>query len=126
MPEVTLSIGEREFRVACQAGEEAQLEQAAALLDAEAGTLQKAIGRIPEPRMLLMAGLMLADRTIEIATRVQELEEETGQLRERLARAEAQAAEAHTAGDGAAAREALKVLEAATERAERLAGRDSV
>lgn len=125
MPEVTLSIGGRDFRVACQAGEETNLEQAAALLDAEADEIGKAMGRIPEPRMLLMAGLMLADRTIEIASRVQDLEEEIGTLRDRLSRAESKAADQHTAGDGAAARAAMKVLEEATERAERLAERST-
>ena len=63
MPEVTIMVGGREFRVACQAGEEHYLTSAAEMLDQEASSLISQIGRMPEARMLLMAGLMLADRT---------------------------------------------------------------
>ena len=63
MPEVEINIGGRAFEVACQEGEEHYLHTAAALLDKEAGTLSSQIGRLPEARMLLMAGLMLADKT---------------------------------------------------------------
>lgn len=63
MPELMISIGGREFQVACQEGEEHYLTSAAEMLDREAQKLVTQIGRLPEPRMLLMAGLMLADRT---------------------------------------------------------------
>jgi cell division protein ZapA len=63
MPELTITIGAREFAVACQAGEEDYLHSAAAMLDAEASVLAEQVGRMPEARMLLMAGLMLADKT---------------------------------------------------------------
>lgn len=63
MPEVTIVIGGRNFEVACQEGEEHFLQAAAKLLDNEASVLAQQIGRMPEPRMLLMAGLMLADKT---------------------------------------------------------------
>ncbi len=63
MPEVKIEIGGKEFTVACQDGEEQYLHDAAAMLDREARGLVSQIGRMPETRMLLMAGLMLADRT---------------------------------------------------------------
>lgn len=63
MPEVNIEIGGRIFQVACQTGEEHFLHSAAKLLDNEAQVLADQIGRMPEPRMLLMAGLMLADKT---------------------------------------------------------------
>ncbi len=63
MPEIQIIIGGREFEVACQEGEEHYLESAAQLLDGEASVLASQIGRMPESRMLLMAGLMLADKT---------------------------------------------------------------
>ncbi len=62
MAEVRISIGAREFTVACQDGEEHYLKTAAGLLDAEASALTNQIGRMPAERMLLMAGLMLADK----------------------------------------------------------------
>lgn len=63
MPEIEITIGGRSFGVACQGGEEHFLETAAKMLDQEASALGKTIGRLPEARMLLMAGLMLADKT---------------------------------------------------------------
>lgn len=66
MPEVNIDIGGRTFQVACQTGEEHFLQSAAQLLDSEASVLAEQIGRMPETRMLLMAGLMLADKTAGI------------------------------------------------------------
>lgn len=77
MPEVTISIGGRQFEVACQEGEENFLHAAAKMLDTEAQTLASQTGRIPEPRMLLMAGLMLADKTAAVEDKLRDAE---GQL----------------------------------------------
>lgn len=74
MPEVTITIGGRGFEVACQEGEEQYLHSAAKMLDVEAQTLASQIGRIPETRMLLMAGLMLADKTAAMEDKVREVE----------------------------------------------------
>jgi len=63
MPDVKISIGGRSFEVACQQGEEHFLESAAAMLDTEASVLAGQIANLTEARMLLMAGLMLADKT---------------------------------------------------------------
>lgn len=63
MPELTIHIGGRGFDVSCQEGEEQFLTTAAKMLDDEAQVLSDQIGRMPEARMLLMAGLMLADKT---------------------------------------------------------------
>lgn len=75
MPEVRITIGGREFDVACQAGEEHFLRSAAQMLDAEATALMGQIGRIPEMRMLLMSGLMLADKTAALEDQVRAAEE---------------------------------------------------
>jgi len=63
MPEVTISIGGRDYSVSCQDGEEHYLQSAAGYLDTEATALSAQTGRLPEARMLLMSGLMLADKT---------------------------------------------------------------
>ena len=62
MPEINVEIGGRTYAVSCEPGEEKALHHAASLLDKEAGAIQSAIGRLPESRMLLMAGLMLSDK----------------------------------------------------------------
>ena len=64
MPEIKLSIGGRDFEVACQEGEENFLTNAADLLNSESQKLLSQLGRLSESRMLLMAGLMLADRML--------------------------------------------------------------
>jgi cell division protein ZapA len=74
MPEVTIHIGGRSFDVACQEGEEGFLHSAAKMLDDEAQVLADQLGRMPEARMLLMAGLMLADKTAATEDRVRDVE----------------------------------------------------
>ena len=74
MPEVTIQVGGRDFEVACQEGEESYLHAAARMLDDEAQVLSDQIGRMPESRMLLMAGLMLADKTAAVEDRIKEIE----------------------------------------------------
>ena len=82
MPEIIIRIGGRDFEVACQTGEESYLQSAAKMLDDEAQVLSDQIGRMPESRMLLMAGLMLADKTASVEDRIREVE---AQLAEREA-----------------------------------------
>ncbi len=73
MPEVQIDIGGRSFTVACQDGEEPYLQAAAKMLDTEAAVILGQIGRMPADRMLLMAGLMLADKTAALEDEVQSL-----------------------------------------------------
>ncbi|KPQ08567.1 MAG: cell division protein ZapA [Rhodobacteraceae bacterium HLUCCA12] len=86
MPEETITIGGKEFEVACQEGEEHFLQAAARMLDGEARTLMDQIGRLPEARMLLMAGLMLADKTAGTEDRVRALEQELEAARAEIQR----------------------------------------
>lgn len=76
MAEQKISIGGKDFEVACQEGEEQFLLAAAAMLDAEAQAILGQIGRLPEARMLLMSGLMLADRTAALEDQLREAKEQ--------------------------------------------------
>ncbi|MBJ6370268.1 cell division protein ZapA [Sedimentitalea arenosa] len=86
MPEVTIMIGGRGFEVSCQEGEESYLRSAARMLDEEAQVLADQIGRMPEARMLLMAGLMLADKTAAVEDRIREVEATLAEREAELAR----------------------------------------
>lgn len=86
MADVRISIGGREFDVSCQPGEEHFLRAAAKLLDNEATVLLGQIGRLPEARMLLMAGLMLADKTAGLEDQLRAVEERAA-VAERVATA---------------------------------------
>ncbi|WP_118137528.1 cell division protein ZapA [Oceanicella sp. SM1341] len=99
MADITLNIGGRQFRVACEDGEQERLRDAAGLLDAEADALSKAIGTVPESRMLLMAGLMLADRMIGQESRHRGTEEALRETRARLRAAESAVTAHHAAPD---------------------------
>ena len=102
MPQVEITIGGRNFEVACQEGEEQFLMTAAAMLDVEASSLSTQIGRMPESRMLLMAGLLLADRTAGLEDKVREAEG-------RLAQVQAELERAQTAAPAAAEPERIEV-----------------
>lgn len=91
MPELILEIGGRVFEVACEAGQEPSLERAGALLDAEAGRVGEA-GRSTEKRMLLLAGLMLADTMTAVQDQLHLTEERLRQAEERVRIAEAKSA----------------------------------
>lgn len=73
MAELTITIGGRDFEVVCGEGQEPYLRSAAGMLDQEAQKLDQSQGRITESRMLLMAGLMLADRTAAVEDENQDL-----------------------------------------------------
>jgi len=85
MPQVEVIVGGRSFEVACQSGEEPFLQSAAAMLDAEASAISDQIGRMPEGRMLLMAGLLLADKASGLEDRLAEAQARVAELEARLA-----------------------------------------
>ncbi|MFX0540551.1 cell division protein ZapA [Roseovarius sp. S4756] len=85
MPEVDVEIGGRTFQVSCQTGEEHFLHSAAKMLDDEASVLAAQIGRIPEARMLLMAGLMLADKTAGLQDKLAEMNDKLAEREAELA-----------------------------------------
>jgi len=85
MPEVDIEIGGRTFEVSCQKGEEHYLQSAAKMLDEEASVLAAQIGRMPETRMLLMAGLMLADKTAGMQDKLREAEDKMAEKDAELA-----------------------------------------
>ncbi|MTI01598.1 cell division protein ZapA [Roseibium sp. RKSG952] len=84
MPEVTIHIGGRGFEVSCQEGEEVFLQSAAKMLDDEAQVLSDQIGRMPESRMLLMAGLMLADKAAASEDRIKSVESKLAEVEAEL------------------------------------------
>lgn len=92
MPELVLEIGGRPFDVACEPGQEASLTRAAKLLDDEAMRVTDSIGRSTEKRMLLLAGLMLADTMTALEDKLRATEERNRQTEERLRQVEAKAA----------------------------------
>ena len=85
MPQVDITVGGRKFQVACQSGEEDFLKTAASILDVEASAIVAQSQRMPEPQMLLMAGLLLADKTVAIEDRLRAAEAKVAELEAKVA-----------------------------------------
>ena len=81
MPDINLNIGGRSFAVACPEGEEASLEAAAQILSADARTLVEQSKTLSESQMLLISGLMSADRAISIQEDLKKAEVEINNLK---------------------------------------------
>jgi len=91
MPELILEIGGRVYEVACEIGQEPSLERAGRLLDNEAARIGDE-GRATEKRMLLLAGLMLADTMTALENELRATEERLRHAEERARIAEAKSA----------------------------------
>ncbi len=65
MPEVSIEVAGRTYRVGCGEGEEAHLDGLARVIDGEAGKLSRSMGQMTEGRLMLMSALMIADRLTE-------------------------------------------------------------
>lgn len=115
MAEVEFTIGHRQYRVGSADGEEALVARAARILDAEAQQILAQAGRLPEPRLLLMAGLMLADRHAALEEKLEQAERQIARLQANPPRVEVPVVPEHL-------REAMAELAARAESlAERLA-----
>ena len=81
MSQVNVTINGRQFRMACEDGEEARLSRLAEELDASIATLRTRFGEIGDTRLTVMAALTLADQLSETKEKLQRLEPELATLR---------------------------------------------
>ncbi len=65
MAEVEILIAGRSYRVGCRAGEEDNLQRAAAMVDAKSREALAGLGTLSESRQMLFASLLLADQLID-------------------------------------------------------------
>jgi cell division protein ZapA len=113
MAQVSVTIGGRVYRMACDDGQEEHLMRLAHELDQKLVQLREAFGEIGDTRLAVMAAIMVADDLSESRRRIRALEQEVDGLQEtRLA-----AADRIEAADRAGA----QTIEKAAERIERLA-----
>jgi cell division protein ZapA len=115
MPQVNVTINGRQFRMACEDGEEEHLMQLAADLDTRIARLRTRFGEIGDTRLTVMAALTLADELSETKEKLQRMEPELATLQDASAVSADRAQE--TQGAIAAA------LNAAAERIENLTKR---
>ena len=62
MSEVEVDVGGRKYAIACNPGEESEVLAASEELNKEARNMINAIGKVPDVKLLLMAGLMVSGR----------------------------------------------------------------
>ena len=62
MSEVEVDVGGRKYAIACNPGEESEVLAASEELNKEAKNMINAIGKVPDVKLLLMAGLMVSGR----------------------------------------------------------------
>jgi len=82
MTQVSVTINGRQFRMACEDGEEPHLMRLAEELDARIGALRSRFGEIGDTRLTVMAALALADELSEVKEKLQRLEPELATLQD--------------------------------------------
>ena len=94
MAQVSVSIGGRAYRLACNPGEEAHLEALAHTVDEKITQMRAAFGEIGDQRLVVMAALTIADELNEArkATAAQTRRAEAALAAEEAARGGAEAA----------------------------------
>ena len=82
MANVVVTVADRPYTMQCPDGEEAHLRELAQLLDTEVGRIKSSVGSIGDIRLLVMSGLMVADRLSEAIHKIESMEDEMHGLRE--------------------------------------------
>lgn len=82
MSHINVTINGRQYRMACEEGQEARLLRLAESLESRITSLRGKFGEIGDARLTVMAALMVADELTDATTRIQAIEEELEALRD--------------------------------------------
>ncbi|MFZ5733210.1 MAG: cell division protein ZapA [Pseudomonadota bacterium] len=82
MSHINVTINGRQYRMACEEGQEARLLRLAESLESRIVSLRGKFGEIGDQRLTVMAALMVADELTDATTRIQAIEEELEALRD--------------------------------------------
>jgi cell division protein ZapA len=118
--QVTVIINGRQFRMACEDGEEGRLKRLALDLDQRIERMRGNFGEIGDARLTVMAALTVVDELADVTARLKRVEEELAALQEtRVAAAEhAKATQAAVAAALNAAAERIEGLTRALNQAQ--------
>ena len=111
MSHINVTINGRQYRMACEEGQEVRLLKLAENLQQRVESLRGKFGEIGEARLTVMAALTACDELVDAGARIRSLEEEVEQLRNARTAATDRARATQTAVSNA--------LNAAAERIER-------
>ena len=121
MAHVTVTINAKTYNLACDDGEEEHLTKLAREIDRRVVKLKSDLGQGDETRLMLMAGLTVADDLVLSNERIQELEEELAGLKNEFLGPESKNATARAHGFDED--KCATLLESAARRMEDIAGR---
>jgi len=76
MAHVSVTINDRQYRMACEDGQEAHLLRLAKDLDVRIEELRVRFGEIGDTRLIVMAAITVADELVEAGKRMRQLEDE--------------------------------------------------
>jgi cell division protein ZapA len=111
MSHINVTINGRQYRMACEEGQEVRLLKLAESLEARVEQLRGKFGEIGDQRLTVMAALTVCDELLDADARIRKLEAELGGLRDVRSAAVDRARQTQTA--------VANALNAAAERIER-------
>ena len=115
MGQVTVTINGRGYTVGCDNGQEDHIAELAGYLDHHIGQLKEGVGPVGDMRLLLLAGIMVADELSETVAKLEELVAEVADLRSGQSAVQDQASDFEA--------QAVEVIDGIASRIEVIAGR---
>ena len=86
MAEVDITINGRSYRISCKDGEEERIKSLSSLINNQVQKLSEKIGQLGEARMILLASLVLLDKSDEIEKEAEKIISITSEKIEKLAK----------------------------------------
>ena len=85
MAEVDITINGRSYRISCKDGEEERIKSLSSLINNQVQKLSEKIGQLGEARMILLAALVLLDKSDEVEKEAEKIISITSEKVEKLA-----------------------------------------
>ena len=82
MSHINVTINGRQYRMACEEGQEVRLLKLAENLETRIQSLRGKFGEIGDARLTVMAALTVCDELVDTSQRIRNLEDELGKLRD--------------------------------------------
>ena len=86
MADVDITINGRSYRISCKDGEEERIKSLAILINNQVQKLSEKIGQLGEARMILLASLVLLDKSEEVEKEAEKIISITSEKIEKLAK----------------------------------------
>ncbi|MBR0813872.1 cell division protein ZapA [Bradyrhizobium diazoefficiens] len=82
MSHINVTINGRQYRMACEEGQEVRLLKLAESLETRIQSLRGKFGEIGDARLTVMAALTVCDELVDVGNRVRAMEQELTELRD--------------------------------------------